>query len=134
MTVPADIVESYLLGIMTDPLRRDATLTFRTPSGDREFRLTARGVDELLMQEFARQNIVHAVWDYSLDTTVARARDVLARLLFDKDAATSLTDPECVGRIENTLKEVTAGRRILIEVEPVYGAVVMILAASAEWT
>src|SRR5688572_13092164 len=125
---PADVVESYLLGVLADPGRHQATFIFRTPRGEREFSLCAHAVEHLLMTEFTHQNIVHGVYVLGPASDTERVRDLLAILLFNKESASAVTEPSFQTKLEECTTAVLKGRKVLLEIEPVYGASVLLLA------
>ena len=129
---PSDVVESYLLGVVSDPDLRQASFTFRTPRGDREFRLMAYEVQRISMNEFSQQNIVHAVEVLGDARDPGRVRDLLSILLFDKSAS-DIDEPAFRDQLDKAATEVLEGRKVLLEIEPVCGAAVILLAGSIEW-
>ena len=129
---PSDVVESYLLRVEADPGLRQASFTFRTPRGDREFRLIAYEVQRLSMNEFSQQNIVHAVEVLGDARDPGRVRDLLSILLFDKSAS-DIDEPVFRDQLDEAVTEVLDGRKVLLEIEPVYGASVLLLAGSIQW-
>jgi hypothetical protein len=129
---PPEVVESYLLGVLTEP-RREASFRFRTPGGEREFILLARGVEYLRVNEFLNQNIVHEVHTLQRDSDPQRIRDLLATLMYDKENASEVIHPTFLAALEERTAAVLEGAQVLVEVEPVYGAYVLLLAESVEW-
>lgn len=132
-TTPTDVVESYLLGVVADPDSHQVSFTFRTPHGEREFSLCAYGVDHLTMNEFSHQNIVHDVYMLGAASDSQRVRDLLANLLFDRAGAADVVEPTFQVKLEECATAVLSGRKVLLEIEPVYGASVLLLAGSIEW-
>lgn len=132
-TAPTDVVEAYLLGVVADPERREASFIFRTPSGERQFGLCAHQVDELSVIHFRRQNIVHDVHVLGAASDPQRVRDLLAALLDGKDAASDVVEPTFQARLDECATAVLGGRKVLLEIEAVYGASVLLLAGSIEW-
>ena len=132
-TTPTDVVESYLLGVVADPDTRQASFTFRTPSGERQFSLCAYDVENLLMNEFSHQNIVHDVHILGPASDSQRVRDLLATLLFDKEGASDVIEATFQVKLEECATAVLDGRKVLLEIEPVYGASVLLLGRSIEW-
>jgi hypothetical protein len=131
-SVPADVTEAYLLGVSTEPTRREVTLTFRDPGGRREFRLVAAQVEYMVIDEFLHQNIVHEVRLFGSGTERRVVQDLLASLYYNKDSADVVEDG-LQSRLEESTRFVLDGRRALLEIEPVYGARVLLLAESIEW-
>lgn len=130
---PPDVVESYLLGVLTDPRRREVLFTFRAPAGQHEFGLLARGVDDLRINEFMHQNIVQEVRTLGGNSNPQEVRDLLASLLFNKAETSEVIHPTLLARLDECTAAVLEERKILLEIEPVYGASVLLLAGSVEW-
>ena len=130
---PAEVMESYLLSAGADPRRREVIFMFRRPEGEHEFGLRACGVEYMLMNEFLHQNIVHEIRVSGRHSDPPDVRDLLAGLLFDKKDASEVIEPTFLTRLEDCTVAVLEERRILLEIEPVYGASVLLLADSVEW-
>ena len=130
---PPEVMESYLLSVRADPRRREVIFTFRPPEGEHEFGLRAGGVEELVMNEFLHQNIVHEIRVSGRHSNPPDVRDLLASLLFDKKDASEVVEPTFLTRLEDCTVAVLEERRILLEIEPVSGASVLLLAESVEW-
>jgi hypothetical protein len=130
---PPEVMESFLLSVRADPRRREVIFTFRPPKGGPEFGLRAGGVEYLVMNEFLQQNIVHEVRVSGRHSDLPGVRDLLAGLLFDKKDASEVVEPTFLTRLEDCTVAVVEERRILLEIEPVYGATVLLLAESVEW-
>jgi hypothetical protein len=132
--ITADIVESFLLGVLTDPPRREASFTFRpAAAGGRQFRLLARGVDHLRVDEFKHQNIVQEVNVVGPASDPERIRDLLATLMFDAVQASDVVEGALKEKLVECANAVLAGHKVLLEISPVYGASVLLLGASLEW-
>jgi hypothetical protein len=127
------LMESHLLGVRADWRRREVICTFRPPAGEDEFSLRAGGVEYLLMNEFLQENIVHKVRVSGRESDRPGVRDLLAALLFDKQDASEIVEPTFLTRLEECTVAVLEERRTLLEIEPVYGASVLLLAESVEW-
>ena len=127
------LMESHLLSVRADPRRREVIFTFRRPQGEHEFSLRAGGVEYLLMNEFLRQNIVHEVRVSGRESDQPGVRNLLAALLFDKQDASEVVEPTFLTHLEECTVAVLEERRTLLEIEPVYGASVLLLAESVEW-
>jgi hypothetical protein len=85
------------------------------------------------MNEFSHQNIVHDVRILGVASESQRVRDLLASLLFDKEGASDVVEPTFQAKLEECATAVLGGRKVLLEIEPVYGASVLLLAGSIEW-
>jgi hypothetical protein len=60
-------------------------------------------------------------------------KDSLARLLFDCDHAAEVSDAEFISKLNECATAVIEGRKMVLEIEPVYGASALLLATSIEW-
>lgn len=133
LPAPPDVVESYLLALMADPRNHEVSLKFRARAREREFGLRACGVDELLVNEFLHQNIVDEVRILGPGSEPRDVRDLLAFLLFQKQTASEIVQPALLAKLDECTRAVLEERRVLLEVLPVYGASVLLLAQSIEW-
>jgi hypothetical protein len=125
------MIESLLVGLSSDPHSRVVSLVFRK---DRhEFSLRATGVDNLRVHEFTEQNIVDEVRVLARDADAQDIRDLLAGLLYDKAEASELDEPGFIEATEASTRAVLDGRKVLLEITPIYGASVLLLASSVEW-
>jgi len=129
---PADLADSTLLAISSDPVSREVVLSFR--NSVRGFSARATGVDELLAYEFLRQNVVDEVRTWTRDSDARKLRDLLAMLIFERESAAEVTEPGLVARLDECASAVLEGRRVLVELIPAFGAWVLLLAASLEWS
>ena len=126
-------MESHLLGIRADPLSREVSLDFRSPSGDHAFGLCAYEVEALGVNDFAHQNIVFEVRVTGGGSDPQVVRDLLAVVLFGVAAASEVVAATQVVKLEDRTTGVLEGRQVLVELEPVYGASLVLLAGSLEW-
>ena len=130
--VPEEVVESTLLAIASDPVSREVILSFRLQQ--HRFELHATGVDDLLVDRFFNQNIVDEVKVFDADSDVTGVRDLLAAVLFHRDNAAEVVEPSLVTKLDDCTTAVLDGSRVLLEIIPVYGASLLLLAASIKWT
>ena len=127
-------MESYLLGIRADPSSREVALDFRSPSGDHAFGLRAFEVEALDLNNFAHQNIVFEVRVIGREGSDPQVvRDLLAGVLFGMVAASEVVAATQVAILHDRATGVLEGRQVLVELEPVYGASLVMLAGSLEW-
>jgi hypothetical protein len=127
-----EVMESYLLGIRADPLSHEVALEFRSPGGN-TFALHAYDVEALELNDFAHQNIVFEVRviDGRADPQVVR--DLLAVALFKVAAASEVVADTQIRTLDERTNRVLEGRQVLMELEPVFGASLVLLAGSLEW-
>ena len=85
------------------------------------------------MNDFRHQNIVHDVHILGPASDSQRVRNLMATLLFDKEGASDVIEPTFQAKLEGCATAVLSGRKLLIEIEPVYGASVLLLGGSIEW-
>jgi hypothetical protein len=130
LPLPVELVESYFVGVRVDRSRREVQLTFRLRS-EYEIRLLARGVEKLLVNELLEQNIVHEVRVSGSETAPDDIEELLAEWLLPS-GPDALDDARLV-ELEACTAAVHDGRKILLEIEAVYGATVLLLAESVEW-
>jgi hypothetical protein len=102
--VPRDIVESTLLAIITNPSAQSVVIMFRMQQ--HEFKLVARGVVHLLVNEFVEQNIVHEVRVIDRNSQATSIRDALANLVFDCEYASEITHPGLISKPERYTSDV----------------------------
>lgn len=116
-----------------DPRLHEVSLTFRAPAGEGEFGLRALAVEYLLINEFLDQNIVHELRILGKDSDPQDVRDLLTVLLFDQTHASEGLEPTAVARLDAYTAAVVEEQKVLLEIEPVYGVSVLLLAGSVEW-
>jgi hypothetical protein len=133
LPVPLQIVESFLLAVQTDPHSREVILTFRAPAAGHVFRLRARGVESLLINEFLHQNIVHELRIAGTDSQPQDLRDALMTLLVDPAHISEDLSSTLRAQLDDHTAAIVAGRKVLLEIEPVYGASVLLIAEGVEW-
>jgi hypothetical protein len=130
---PDDVIDAYLLGVLTDPPRHEVAFTFRAPVGASEFGLRARGVEYLLINEFLGQNIVHQLRICGRESSPNDVRELLTLLMFDEAHVDAGLEPALFADLNEQTASVMQQQKVLLEIEPVYGASVLMLAASIEW-
>jgi hypothetical protein len=130
---PEEIMESYLLGIRADPLSREVALDFRSPRGAHAFGLRAYEVEALDLNDFVHQNIVFEVRVMGRGSDPQVVVDLLADVLFRAAAASDVVADTQVLKLKDRTTAVLEGRQVLVELEPVYGASLVLLAGSLEW-
>ena len=130
---PDDVIEAYLLGVLTDPPRHEVAFTFRAPVGESEFGLRARGVEYLLVSEFLSQNIVHELRIHGSASAPTNVSDLLTLLMFDQAHVDAGLEPGLFAELNEQTASVMQERKVLLEIEPVYGASVLMLSGSIEW-
>jgi hypothetical protein len=133
LPLPVELVESYFMGVRADSSRHEAQFTFRLRSGD-EVHLLARGVEKLLVNELLEQNIVHEVRVSGTETPPHNVDELLAAFLFPWEAESEeALNPAQLAELDASKTAVRDGRKILLEIEAVFGATVLLLAESVEW-
>lgn len=130
--VPQDIEESWLSGVETDAQRKDALLNFS--KGGRRWQMSASGVQRILIEEFLEQNVVEEIVLFDTNSKAEAYPDLLAQLLFRRETASELAEPEFKTVHDATMRQIQAGELLLLQVRPVYGASVLVLAEDIRWT
>lgn len=133
LSPPQSVVESYLLGLTSDPIRREAVFKFRTPDLKQEFEMRIVDVEYLSVNEFLKQNIVHQIRVLNDGSDLNEVRNLLANLMFDKRDASEVVETTLLAELDKCSTGVLQGTQVLVEIEPVYGATALVLAASIAW-
>ena len=105
-----------------------------SPRGDHAFGLRAYEVEALDPNNFAHRNSVFEVrvtGGGSSDPQIVRG--LLAGVLFGVATASEVVAATQVVTLEDRTTGVLEGRQVLVELEPVYGASLVLLAGSLEW-
>lgn len=124
------LVESKIHGISIEPRQEgsDVVLSIVDNDGVR-WRLVASSVSDMLATEMRTQNIIdHVVIVGASDEANDSVRQKVYYLLRGKDAETK-SDLRWKG-VEAVLHDISMSNKCLIEVEPVYGVYVLLIAKS----
>lgn len=119
-------VEAYLMSIEVDRIERKVKLSIREPDGT-GWILAATGVSELMVLQMRMQNIIDRISVWTESAVDADCRERVFSLLSGR-SATDRDDMESP-LINRTVDEIQRGDSMLIELEPVYGASVLMLAS-----
>jgi hypothetical protein len=128
---PAEIVEATLLGIVADPETKTVTIRFRRL--ERSFHASASGVTGLRVHDFIEQNIVDEARILGGTSDASELRDLLAAVLYGQPDAASVIHSGWLAAIDARAEEVRCGVQVLLELTPVYGAYVLLLAERIDW-
>lgn len=93
------------------------------------FMIVLEGVDRFVLNEFREQNIVDRVTVWDSDSDLNNYVRILKNLLsgsFDDEV-----DPRFTPMIDKEIVAIKSGNKILLEIEPVYGAWITALAKTA---
>lgn len=95
-----------------------------------KYTLTARGLKELRVWEMRHKNIIDRIslWDASSPETEYKER--LAFLIYGAQEEKNKGAPESMAALAEAIESIRAGNAVLVEMEPVYGALILILAES----
>lgn len=117
-------IEGYLTGIAVDQLEKKIELSLQEPTG-RCWVLTATNVSEFMVLQMRMQNIIDriSIWDSSSSDT--DYRDKVFCLFHGKFA--NEKDDFNSPLISRTIEAIKHGNEILLELDPVYGAIVLML-------
>lgn len=118
-------VEGHLTGLMVYQTEKRATLFLQEATG-KNWVLTATDVSEFITLQMRMQNIIDriSIWDASNDEVDYRGKIfplIHGKFVEEKD---DLNSPV----INQTIETIRRGDAVLVELEPVYGALVLILA------
>ena len=119
-------VEGYLIGVKVFQTEKRVAIFLQEVTG-KNWMLTAKGVSEFMILQMCMQNIIDriSIWDISSDEVDYRSKIfslIQGRFAEEKD---DLNLP----LINQAIDRIRRGDVILIELEPVYGALVLILAS-----
>jgi hypothetical protein len=124
-----DFTEVFLTAISELPAERSVALRFSRMGND-QVQLVAKGVERLRVNEFLEQNIVDELIIYGKESDVATTRNCLSELLFRIADAETIDNPAQIEKLEEMVNAVRSGSRQLLEIVPVYGASLVLLAES----
>lgn len=118
-------VEGHLIGVKVYQAEKRAALCLREATG-KSWVLTATDVFEFMILQMCMQNIIDRIslWDSSSDEVDYRGK--LFSLIHGKfvEEKDNLHSP----LIDQKIEMIRRGDAVLVELEPVYGALVLILA------
>lgn len=119
-------IESHLTGVAIDDSQRLIRIYLRDVAHQRSI-ITISGVDRFVVNEMRETNIVECISCWNARSSDADYREALAFLITGKydddiDAAFELL-------IDKASESICKGEKILLEIEPIYGAQVIALAA-----
>lgn len=118
-------VEGHLTGIKVYQTEKRAVLFLQEPAG-RSWVLTATDVSEFMILQMRMQNIIDRIsfWDASSNDVDYRSK--LFSLMYGKFVEEK--DDLNLPLINQAIETIRRGDAVLVELEPVYGALVLILA------
>lgn len=128
MSETFDFVEARMMGVSLMNDKNELRISFRGHEAKR-FVLLAEGVDRCVVTDFREQNIVDRVHRWDSTSELGRYRESLVMLI--TGANTESADPAWQASISKEISAIQAGQKVFVEIEPVYGAAVAILARSA---
>lgn len=125
MTQLSDCIEAQITGIaVTDP-PGGVEVVFRS-AASANFSLVAEGVDRLAVSEFREQNIVDEVLVWDSRSPPGTYRELLTALVSGKDSA--LVHSTWWPIIETEMRLIRQGVKVLVDIRPVFGARIALLA------
>ncbi|HEX7910986.1 MAG TPA: hypothetical protein VF534_23255 [Paraburkholderia sp.] len=121
-------VEAHVTGITFTEDDKGVSIFFRGQAKQR-FTLVAEGVDRFVADEFREQNIVDRVhlWDSASEPN--DYRDSLA-LLLSGVGGEQRNEAVWLPVIERAVIAIERGEKVFVEIEPVYGGWIVLLARS----
>ena len=120
-----NLVEGYLTGIKVHQKEKKANLFLQETTGQ-NWVLTAIDVSELMVLQMCMQNIIDRISFWSSSNNDSDYRSKIFSLVCGKFAEEG--DDLYLPSINKAVEMIQRGDALLIELEPVYGALVLILA------
>lgn len=127
------LVEASIDSIRADVLTKEVHIELTSAwEGKRKVQIVATGVVDFLVNEMRLSNIIDRVSRFD-SISAKEAEDEIARRVFflmrgQEPKSSDLTWPE----LHTKVAQIREGDLVLLEVEPVYGATILILATSLE--
>lgn len=118
-------VEGRFMGIVCEESTDSVQLMLEDSSRCR-YVLTAHQVDELLMLEMRNNNIIDRISVWNSESDSLEYQKKLGVLLYG-DSDTVGKYPAYAARINEMSEKIKARQRVLLEVEPVFGALILML-------
>ena len=124
-------VEGHLIGIKVYQADKVAVLSLQEPAG-KGWLLTATEVSEFMVLQMRMQNIIDRISIWNATSNDIDYRSKLYSLIHGKsvEGKDDLNSPV----INKAVETIQRGDAVLIELEPVYGALVLILAKEVSLT
>ena len=129
MTQLSDCIDAHITGIaVTDP-PGGVEIVFRS-SASVCFSMIAEGVDRLAVSEFREANIVDKVFVWDSRSDPQDYRELLTAVISGRSART--VHMTWTPIVESEVELIKAGRKVLVEIQPVFGARVALLARNID--
>ena len=131
----SNFVEGYVTGIFVTNLSSvgRAVSIFLLDRDRDNFVLKAEGVEKFIANEMREQNIIDRINVWNAKSDENSFRQILTTLISGKSEYEKLDDA-FLPLIDQHIGAVRDGKKILIEIEPVYGVSVIILARNVSLT
>ena len=126
----SELIDARLVGVTHKLSVNDIILAFSKRSGLVEIR--ALSVERILISDFTEQNVVDEITIHAGREERTILKERIAELLFRCSAADAMSKPTFSEKLNATLREVEAGEKVFLEVIPVVGASVSLLALKLE--
>jgi hypothetical protein len=123
----SNCVEGHLTGISVDEELKTIDFSIRLQAGG-VVALKARDVTQFVANEFREKNIIDRINVWNQESKVDSFQHHLLELVTGRTDA--VIDGAFASIFEGQLKAISAGEKVLVEIEPVYGARALILAKS----
>jgi len=130
MTMWESLVEANIVAIRFDPIGKSLCMEFTCPwRGNSRMRMLATGIDDFLANEMRLSNIVDRVRVFTAKDICGESSEVASSLFFlmRGNAAVEEMDWEWPA-LKEALASIQRGELCLMEIEPVYGSTIQILA------
>ncbi len=122
-------VEAVILGISIDEISKTVAITLRQAQTTNVLTLVAENVSRFLVNEFREQNIIDRITVWDSQSEVEEFRVCLSYLLGGANRQTDMPS-QIKHAIDDELKAIHDGEKILVEIEPVFGAAICFTAQS----
>lgn len=123
------LTEATIDAIRVEPMKKEVRIDVTCRwQGEERKQIVAKGVDDFVVNEMRLTNIIDRVTRFDVDVDGDSEKEAARRLfLMMRGHEPSVRDLESPVLLEK-LSRIRAGSLILMEIEPVYGATVIILA------
>ena len=118
-------VEANLHSISVDSRKKEILIEISLPDDGGEAAIVAKGVDDFLVNEMRLSNVIDRI--KVMEYAEADAPETVKRLLFMLGGNLPKIDSGWPG-LQSRLMSIRAGKLSLLEIEPVYGANILVLA------
>jgi hypothetical protein len=123
----SEFVEGYLTGVVLRD-KDKAVDIYLSDCSHRKHTLTAFGVKEMRVWEMRQKNIIDRISLWNSSSCESEYQERISFLLYGEQSDKNRVSPLRKVAVENAIQSIRDGSMILMEIEPVYGALVLIQA------